>query len=111
VFNLITRVSTSSKTQRGYTMNKTMLINRINSKDYTGEKKKVFFIIGDIINPDVKKKLMDILDHSRIVDRSEVVYKYNGFELGILVQSIPIVIKLLSDSNINIYGVYGIYNP
>lgn len=92
-------------------MNKTMLINRINHKDYSGEKKKVFFLIGDINTPSVKQKLMDILDNSRIIDKSEVVYKYNGVELGILIQSIPIIIKLLSDSNIDIYGVHAVYNP
>lgn len=92
-------------------MNKILLINRLNDKDYSGEKKKIFFLIGEMNNPSVKQKLMDILDNSRIIDKSDVVYKYNGVELGILVQSIPIIIKLLSDSNINVYSVYAIYNP
>lgn len=92
-------------------MNKILLINRLNDKDYSGEKKKIFFLIGEMNNPSVKQKFMDILDNSRVVDKSEVVYKYNGVELGILVQSIPIIIKLLSDSNINVYSVYAIYNP
>lgn len=92
-------------------MNSVLLINRIDHNNYSGKKEKVFFLIGEINNPSVKQKLMDVLDYSKIVDKSEVVYKYNGVELGILVQSIPIIIKKLSDSNINIYGVYAIYNP
>lgn len=92
-------------------MNNILLINRINHKDYTGEKKTVFFLIGEINNLKVKEKLMDILDTTKIVDKSEIVYKYNGVELKVLVQSIPIIIKLLSDANINIYSVYAIYNP
>ncbi len=92
-------------------MNNILLINRIDYKDYSGKKTKVFFLIGEMDTPYVKQKLMDILDGSRIVDKSEVVYKYNGVELGILVQSIPIIIKMLSDSGINIYSVYAVYNP
>lgn len=92
-------------------MNNILLVNKINNKDYSGGKKKVFFLIGEMETPSVKQKLMDILDDSRIIDKSEVVYKYNGVELGILVQSIPIIIKLLSESDINIYGVYAVYNP
>ncbi|MDY0234910.1 MAG: hypothetical protein RBR71_02710 [Gudongella sp.] len=92
-------------------MNNILLINRINPKDYTGNKVKVFFLIGEINNASIKQNLMDLLDDSRVVDKSEIVYKYNGVELGILVQSIPIILKLLADSNISVYGVYAIYNP
>ena len=92
-------------------MNNISLINRINNIDYSGRKKKVFFLIGEMETAPVKQRLMDILDTARIVDKSEIVYKYNGVELGILIQSIPIIIKLLSDADINIYGVYAIYNP
>lgn len=92
-------------------MNKTMLINRIDHKNYTGKKEKIFFIIGEMNEESVKQELIDILEHSRIVDSTEIVYKYNGVELGILVQSIPIIIKLLARSDINIYGVYATYNP
>ncbi|GEM_PF-499525 len=92
-------------------MNDVLLINKINHNDYTKEKKRVFFLIGQINTPRVKEELMDLLSSTKLVDMSELVLKYNGVEVEILVQSIPIMIKLLSDANIDIYSVYPIYNP
>ncbi|MGM0396274.1 MAG: hypothetical protein ACQEP4_04395 [Bacillota bacterium] len=92
-------------------MNDILLVNRINHKDFTSEKQKVFFQIGEIHLPRVETKLMDLIDSSRLIDEKDVLYKYNGFEVDILTQSIPILVKILCENNIPIYGVYAIYNP
>lgn len=92
-------------------MNDILLINRINHNDFSSEKKKVFFQIGLINLPKVKNKLMDIIDSNRLIDKEDVIYKYNGIEVNILTQSIPILVKLLSENNIPLYGVFAIYNP
>ncbi len=92
-------------------MNDILLVNRINHKDFSGEKQKVFFQVGEMHLPRVEGKLMDLIGSSRLIDEKDVMYKYNGFEVDILTQSIPILVKLLAENNIPIYGVYAVYNP
>ena len=92
-------------------MNKTLLVNRINPQDFTNNKKNIFFLIGDINIPEVDNKLMNILNNTDLLDKGDMVFKYNGVELKILVQKIPEIIKLLVQENISIYSVYQIYSP
>lgn len=92
-------------------MNDVFLVNKINHKDFSSEKLKVFFQIGGINLPKIKNKLIDLVDFNRLIDKKDIVYKYNGIEVNILTQSIPILAKLLSENNIPIYGVYAIYDP
>ena len=92
-------------------MNEILLVNRINHKDYSGKRQKVFFQIGGMNLPKVEENLMKIISQSRLVDREDVILKYNGVELNILTQSIPIIIKLMSESNLSMYSVYAVYDP
>lgn len=92
-------------------MNKIMLINRLNPQDYTEEKKKVFFSLGEMNITKVEDKIIDILSKSGLVGLNDLVLKYNGIELNITTQQIPTVVKLLSSENISIYNIYQIYNP
>ena len=39
------------------------------------------------------------------------MYKYNGVELNITTQQIPKFVRLFTENNIDIYGIYEIYNP
>ncbi len=92
-------------------MNKILLINRLNPQDYSDEKKKIFFILGGMNIPTVEEKLINILNESGILGVDDILYKYNGVELDISVQQIPVIIKLLTNNNISIYSVYEIYDP
>ena len=92
-------------------MNKTLLVNRINPQDFTNIKKSIFFLIGDINIPEVDNKLMNILNNTDLLDKGDIIFKYNGVELKISVQKIPEIIKLLNQENISVYSVYQIYNP
>lgn len=92
-------------------MNKILLINRLNPQDYSDEKKKIFFILGGMNIPTVEEKLINILNESSILGVDDILYKYNGVELDISVQQIPVIIKLLTNNNISIYSVYEIYDP
>lgn len=92
-------------------MNKILLINRINPQDYSNTKNKVFFMIGGMNIPTVENRLMDVLNGSNIVEPEDMVLKYNGIELNITVQQIPVVVKLLCDESFSIYGIYQLYNP
>lgn len=92
-------------------MYKTLLINRLNPQDFTKKKKNIFFLIGEINVPSIENKLMDVLNNSGLLLEHEVVYKYNGVELTIDVQTIPEIIKLLAKEEFYIYSVYEIYNP
>ncbi|MDX9916404.1 MAG: hypothetical protein RBT15_00130 [Gudongella sp.] len=92
-------------------MNEILLINRVNFKDYSGKKQRVFFLIGGMNLPKVEETLAQILDSSRLVDKEDVVFKYNGVEVSILTQSIPILIKAMSDHNLSLYSVYSPYDP
>ena len=92
-------------------MNKILLINRLNPQDFTEKKKKVCFIIGGMNVPIVETRLMDVLKKTDILQLNDIIYKYNGIELNITTQQIPIIVKLLSKNNIDIYSIYEVYNP
>ncbi|MDD2446827.1 MAG: hypothetical protein PHY91_03935 [Tissierellia bacterium] len=91
-------------------MNKTLLINRINPQNFTKQKKRIFFLIGSMNVPEVEDKLVATLNNSGL-DIDDIVYKYNGVELYIDVQMIPIIVKLLSAKDLDIYSVHEIYDP
>ncbi len=92
-------------------MNKILLINRIKPQDYSNKKEKIFFMIGGMDVPSIDNKLVDIINESNIIKPDDMVLKYNGIELNITVQQIPIMIELLIKNKFAIYGVYQIYNP
>jgi len=92
-------------------MNKTLLINRINPQDFTKQKKHIFFLIGDIDKPTTEIRLVDVLSKYSLIDKTDILYKYNGVDLFITVQLIPEIIKLLSQENFMIYSVFETYNP
>lgn len=92
-------------------MNKILLISRINPQDQTGEKKKIFFSIGGMNITAVENKIIDTLSNSEFINQDDLVLKYNGIELNINTQTIPKIIKLLSEADIEIYNVFQLYNP
>ncbi len=74
-------------------------------------KRRRSFILGGMNIPTVEEKLINILNESGILGVDDILYKYNGVELDISVQQIPVIIKLLTNNNISIYSVYEIYDP
>lgn len=92
-------------------MNKILLINRLDSSDYSQEKKNIFFIIGDMNLPAVENKLIDVINNSGLVTSEDIILKYNGVELKISTQEIPDIVKLLTKENLPVYGIYESYNP
>ncbi len=96
--------------KRGKKMNEIMLISKINSQDYSEEKRKIFFSIGGINLPSVENRIMDILKGQGLPSE-DITLKYNGIELSIRSQDIPIMIQSLCKENISIYSVYQFYNP
>ncbi|NLY45509.1 MAG: hypothetical protein GX053_05915 [Tissierella sp.] len=92
-------------------MNKILLINRLNPQDYTEKKKKVCFVIGGMNIPKVEDRLVEILSNTDILRLDDILYKYNGVELNITTQQIPIVTRLLTKNNIDIYSIFEVYNP
>ena len=92
-------------------MNKILLISRINPQDQTEEKKKIFFSIGGMNITAVENKIIDTLSNSEFINQDDLVLKYNGIELNINTQTIPKIIKLLSEAHIEIYNVFQLYNP
>ncbi|NMB06879.1 MAG: hypothetical protein GX981_00655 [Tissierellia bacterium] len=92
-------------------MNKILLINRINPRDYSNTKEKIFFMIGGMDVPSIENKLIDTINESNMIEPDDMVLKYNGIELNITVQQIPTMVELLTRENFSIYGIYQIYNP
>ncbi|MBU5438569.1 hypothetical protein KQI42_11140 [Tissierella sp. MSJ-40] len=92
-------------------MNKILLINRLNPQDYSGDKVKVFFLIGGMNLPSVENRLIDLLNKLGIDTAKNAILKYNGVELDINVQQIPSIVNILSSEKIAIYGIYQPYNP
>lgn len=92
-------------------MNKNILINKLNPQDYTEEKKKIFFIVGNLNLPTMENDIVDILQKTAKINLDDIVVKYDGIELNITTQKIPEVIKVLLNENISIYSIYQIYSP
>lgn len=92
-------------------MNKILLINRLDSRNNSKEKKKIFFVMGEMNDASTENKLIDVISNSGLIQPEDVVLKYNGIELNIHIQLIPIIVKLLTDEGHSIYGIYERYNP
>lgn len=93
-------------------MNEILLVNRINADDHSMDKKRIFFLLGGMNLVLTENKLIDTIKNSGLIDDdNDVLYKYNGVELNIPIQSIPKLIKLLALADIPIYSVYKKYNP
>lgn len=92
-------------------MNDILLINRLSALNNSKEKKEIFFVIGGMNNSSIENKLMDVLNHSDLIEPEDMVLKYNGIELNIHIQLIPVIVKLLAQEEFDIYGIYERYNP
>lgn len=92
-------------------MNKILLINRINTKNFQEEKKRIFFLIGDIESGNIQIKLMDTLNKIPFLVKKDIVYKYNGVEIPMQEKNIPKIIKVLVEDGIDIYSIYELYDP
>lgn len=92
-------------------MNKILLVNRIDPRDYSNTQEKVFFLIGGMEIASIENRLVDTIKKSQLIKPDDMVLKYNGVELNISVQQIPIMVELFTKANISIYGIYQIYNP
>lgn len=92
-------------------MYKSLLINKINPQDFTKGKKRMFFLIGDMNILATEDKLVKLLNKSGLLEVSDILFKYNGIELSIDVQTIPEIVKLLAKENYSIYSIYEVYSP
>lgn len=92
-------------------MNKVLLINRINTKEFQEEKKRIFFLIGDIEKDNNENYLMDTLNKVDFLIKKDIVYKYNGVEICMQERHIPQIIKTLVQAGIDIYSIYELYDP
>lgn len=89
-------------------MIKTLLINQLNTLD-SGDEHNVFFLIGNM------NKVTDILlDNFNTFDSEyygKATLKYNGISLNIPTDEIPKVIRKLVELDLDIYGVYELFEP
>lgn len=92
-------------------MNRTLLISRLDLQADVDKKRKIFFTIGGINTPEVTNRLIKVLHSFDFIDTNEIVFKYNGIELNIVIQQVPDIIKKLCEEDISIYEVYQPYNP
>ncbi len=92
-------------------MNRPLLISRLDSQDTSNKKRKIFFAIGGINTTEVSDRLIRVLHNCKFIDMNDIVFKYNGVELNITIQQVPVIIKMLCNENISIYEVYQPYNP
>lgn len=92
-------------------MNDILLISRLSPKDYSSDKRKVFFVLGGMNISKIENKVVDVLQNDGKIDLKDIVLKYNGVELNITTQEIPNIVKLLCKENISIYSIFQIYDP
>lgn len=93
-------------------MNNILLINRINpNDDNNNSKKKIFFLLGGMNFSSAEIRLKELLDKIDILDKKDIIYKYNGVLLDITTKEIPSIIKELIEGDFSIYSIYEIYTP
>lgn len=92
-------------------LNNTLLINRINPENYSNEKKKVFFLLERPNTVVEEDRIIEIISNLPMLEKIDIVHKYNGVELNIKIKDIPKIIKNLSKNDIGIYSVFETYNP
>lgn len=92
-------------------LNNTLLINRIDPENYSNNKKKVFFLLERPNTIAEEDRIMGIISNMPMLEKTDIIYKYNGVELNIKIKEIPKIIKELSKNDIGIYSVFEMYNP
>jgi hypothetical protein len=92
-------------------LNKTLLINRIDPHNYSNDKRKIFFLIGRLNIKSEEDRLMEILNSIDILEKTDIIYKYNGVVLNIKLKQIPKINKILAKKDIEIYSIFEMYNP
>lgn len=92
-------------------MNKTLLINRIDTKNFQNEEKRIFFLVDTPQAKNLHQHLIDTLSRVEILRKENIIYKYNGVEICMNEKDIPKIIKVLMEADINIYSVYELYDP
>lgn len=97
--------------RKGGTMNKVLLINRIDTKKFRDEEKRMFFLVDESKSQCVQEHLIDILDGTELIPKENIIYKYNGVEILMKEEDIPKIIKILMEANVNIYSIYQLYDP
>lgn len=68
-------------------------------------------MIGELNDPMVENRLIDVLHESGMVGENDFIFKYNGVELNITIQQIPKMVNKLSSNGFHIYSVFERYNP
>lgn len=92
-------------------MNNILLINRQDPTDESKIKKKIFFLLGEMNFSTTETKLKELLDKIDILEKGDIIYKYNGVVLNITTRQIPKVIKTLVNEDFSIYSIYELYTP
>lgn len=92
-------------------MNKVLLINRLDPKESSNIKKRVFFLLGGMNFSSTENKLKEMLDKLDILIKEETIYKYNGVVLNITTQQIPKIVKHLLSEDFSVYSIYELYTP
>ena len=92
-------------------MNKILLINRIDTKNFKTEEKRIFFLVDYEQIKDSQQHLIDTLSRVEPLSKENIIYKYNGVEICMNEKDIPKIIKVLMEANINIYSIYELYDP
>lgn len=92
-------------------MYSTLLINRLDTNDSSNKKYNIFFVIGEMDDPQMENKLIDVIQKTGLVDQDELTLKYNGIELIITIQQIPLILTHLCKEGFSIYEVYHPYSP
>lgn len=92
-------------------MNEILLINRIDPHNYSNDKRKIFFLIGRLNILEEEEKLIRVLNSIDILEKTDILYKYNGVVLNIKLKQIPKINKILAKENIEIYSIFEMYDP
>ena len=92
-------------------MNKVLLINRINTNSFKEDKRRIFFVIGNMKKENTENYLMDTVNAIEFLSKEDIIYKYNGVEILMKEENIPKVNKVLINADIDIYSIYELYDP
>lgn len=92
-------------------MNNILLINRLDPNENSNIKKRIFFLLGGMNFSSTENRLKEILDKVDILNKEDIIYKYNGVVLDIATQQIPDIIKVLINGDFLVYSIYELYTP
>lgn len=92
-------------------MNDVLLINRIDVRKEYDSVRNIFFIIDYGSEKYSEYNIVNLFNSIGDMNISDIIFRYNGFQIKTEIRNIPYIIKALMDEGILVYSVFEQYSP